>query len=227
MFDISKVDSNFKIETNIQKTDIKFYRIDEEPFKIYGVFWENGKYRRLPEDTAKKVSEGVYYLHSNTAGGRVRFITNSPYITIHTTMDSLGKMSHFALSGSVGFDMYADNRYVNTFIPPFNIDSKFEGYFEFDNNENREITINFPLYSDVCELYIGLKEGSVLKEAQPYKNANPIVYYGSSITQGGCASRPGMSYEAIVSRDFNYDFVNLGFSGNAKALTEVLADIDI
>jgi len=71
-------------------------------------------------------------------------------------------------------------------------------------------------------LYIGLCETSAFKEADSYKNAKQIVYYGSSITQGGCASRPGMSYEAIISRNFNYDYINLGFSGNAKAEDEMI-----
>jgi len=222
MSDISKIDSNFAVVTKIEKEDIKFYNIDDEPFKIYGVFRENGKYRRMPENIAKKVSEGVYCLHTNTAGGRVRFVTDSPYIAIHTTMDGFGKMPHFALSGSIGFDMYADNRYVKTFLPPFGIEDGYEGIFEFNEKKEREITINFALYSNVNELYIGLQENSILKEAKPYKNAKPIVYYGSSITQGGCASRPGMSYEAIISRNFDYDYINLGFAGNARAEDEII-----
>jgi len=88
--------------------------------------------------------------------------------------------------------------------------------------EKREITINFPLYSNVRDLYIGLQEDAITEEAKPYKSDKPIVYYGSSITQGGCASRPGMSYQAIVSRSIDYDYINLGFSGNAKAEDEMI-----
>ena len=109
MIDISKIDRNFVIETGIDKDDIKFYNVDESPFKIYGVFRENGKYRRIPESVAKSVSEGVYVLHSNTAGGRGRFATDSPYIAIHAIMDGLDKMPHFALTASAGFDLYADS----------------------------------------------------------------------------------------------------------------------
>ena len=79
MFDISKVDRNFSIKSKIEKEDIKIFNVDEEPFKVYGIFKENGKFRRMPESVAKKVSDGVYALHANTAGGRVRFITNSRY----------------------------------------------------------------------------------------------------------------------------------------------------
>ena len=222
MPDISKIDSNFTIQTNIEKKDIKFYNVDEPPFRVYGVFKENGKYRRMPENIARGVSEGVYVLHSNTAGGRVRFVTDSPYIAIYAKMDGLGKMPHFALTGSIGFDLYVDNYYTNTFVPPFDIKDGYESIFEFEKKEQREITIDFPLYSNVNELYIGLQEDSFLAEAKPYKNVKPIVYYGSSITQGGCASRPGMSYQAIISRIFNYDYINLGFSGSAKAEDEMI-----
>ena len=216
MNDIAEIDTNFIVGTKIEKEDIKFFNVDEAPFKIYGIFKENGKYRRIPEDVAQKVSSGVHLLHTNTAGGRVRFVTDSQYIAINAKMDGLGKMPHFALTGSIGFDMYVDGYYAKTFVPPFDIKGGYESIFEFENQEIREITINFPLYSGVNELYIGLQKDSLLTESKPYKNDKPVVYYGSSITQGGCASRPGMSYQAIVSRAFDYDYINLGFSGNAK-----------
>lgn len=222
MSDISKIDRNFAIKTNIEKEDIKFYNADEEPFKVHGVFRENGKYRRMPESVAQKVSEGVYFLHSNTAGGRVRFTTDSSYVAIQVRMDGLGKMPHFAFTGSIGFDLYVCDKYVKTFVPSCDIKDGYESVIELGTNEIREITINFPLYSNVQNLYIGIQENSVLEEAAPYKNTKPLVYYGSSITQGGCASRPGMSYQSIISRRFNYDFINLGFSGSAKAEDEMI-----
>ena len=139
MFDISKIDSNFKVETKIEKDDIKFYNIDEAPFKIYGIFKENGKYRRLSEEVSKSVSQRVYELHANTAGGRVRFVTDSQYVAIHAKMGVLGRMSHFALTGSAGFDMYSDNRYVKTFTPPYDMVDSYESIFEFGEKKKREI----------------------------------------------------------------------------------------
>jgi len=230
MYDISKIDKNFKVETKIDKEDIKFYKIDEYPFKIYGIFKENGKYRRMSESVAKTVSEGVYALHSNTAGGRVRFVTDSSYIVISVKMDGGHKSTRMPLSGSSGFDLYADNYYKKTFEPPIDFKGGYESVCDFPEKKQREITINFPLYSDVKELYIGLQENASLKEAKPYENIKPIVYYGSSITQGGCASRPGMSYQAIVSRMIDCDYINLGFSGNAKAedeIAEYISDLDM
>ncbi len=223
---ISEIDSNFKISIQIEKEGKSFYNIDNPPFKVYGVFKDEGKYRRLPENIAKSVSEGVHALHANTAGGRVRFKTDSACVSIIAKMGNIGKMPHFALTGSVGFDMYVkeagEERYAGTFIPPFDITDEYESCVTFDSKKLRDITINFPLYSEVADLYIGVENGSFVGEPEPYTIPKPVVYYGSSITQGGCASRAGTSYQSIISRRFDCDYINLGFSGNAKAEDEII-----
>ena len=216
MTDIAEIDRNFAVKTNIQREGLRFYSAQTPPFRVSGIFMENGRYRRIPEEVARTVSPGVLFLHANTAGGRVRFVTDSPYVAIHAEMDGVARMSHFALTGVAGFDLYDGTRYVKTFTPPLDVESGFEGVVDLGTGM-KQITINFPLYSNVRELSVGLREGCFLGAPEPYVNAEPIVYYGSSITQGGCASRPGMAYQAIVSRRLNCDYVNLGFSGSAKA----------
>lgn len=218
---VSSVDSKFEVKTELDIKDIKFYDVRQLPFRLYGVFYENGKFRRLPENVAKNVNDGVCALHAHTAGGRVRFRTDSPYVAIHTKMPFICKMPHIALTGSAGFDLYIGKKYYGTFIPPFEIQDGYESVIRFDSSEMRDITVNFPLYSEVAQLYIGVSEGATVSSAEPYKTERPIVYYGSSITQGGCASRPGNSYESIISQRFDMDYVNLGFSGSAKAEDEI------
>lgn len=218
---ISEIDKNFKIETKIQKPQIAFFDAKSSPIVIDGVFYENGAFRRMPEKIAKSVSEGVYWLHSNTAGGRIRFRTDSPYVAISAKMPSVGKMSHFPISGSAGYDLYVDNEYTGSFIPPFDVDASYEGVVELKDRKMREITVNMPTYSGVCELYIGLDNTSSIQAPTPYKIEKPIVFYGSSITQGGCSSRPGNTYQAIVSRALDANYINLGFSGNARAEDEM------
>ena len=230
MKNIAEVDKNFKVETNIDKPDIKFYNAESEPFEIYGIFKENGKFRRLPEDIAKAVSDGVHYLHACTAGGRVRFKTDSPYIAISAKMPTCGKMPHFAFTGSAGFDLYVSDEYADTFRPPIDIVDGYEGVVELGAGGIREITINMPLYSEVSDLYIGLSESATVLAPTPYKSEIPLVFYGSSITQGGCASRPGTAYTSIVARHFGYDHINLGFSGNARGedvIAEYVRDLDM
>ena len=231
---VEDADKNLKVETKIEQEGLKFYNALSEPFKIYGIYMEDGKFRRLPEKVAESVSNGVWILHANTAGGRVRFGTNSPYVAINVKMGEIGKMPHFPLAGSAGFDVYRNDgngeEYVRTLMPPFNIENGYESLISFDDKVMRDVTINFPLYSEVKELYIGLDENAVIEAPTPYIDKKPMVYYGSSITQGGCASRPGNCYQGYICRTFNCDYINLGFSGSAKAednMIEYIKSLDM
>ena len=211
---------------------LRFHNIQEDPFTVYGVFFENEKYRRLPQQVAKDVSKGVYSLHANTSGGRVKFITDSSVIAIKAVLSGVEKPPHFTLTGIAGFDLYVGNEaeYYATFVPPSNVATGYESIVHFDDSAEREITINFPLYSDVTELYIGLEQNAVLKKAPEYKHSKPIVFYGSSITQGGCATRPGNAYENIISRTLHTDYICLGFSGAIKTavgFAEYIKNLDM
>ena len=215
MSNITDIDKNFKVETNIKQEGIKYYNPEEKPFKIHGVFREADKFRRLPQAVSETVNEGVLMLGAHTAGGRIRFRTDSKYIALVARI-AAGRMPHFAFAGSAGFDIYVDGRYFSTYVPTVDVTNHVEGIKTFPDSKMREITIHLPLYSCVHELYIGLDENAALQEATPYRVKKPIVYYGSSITQGGCASRPGMAYQNIISRHFDCDHINLGYSGSAK-----------
>ena len=227
---IAEIDKNLKIDTKLNLDDVIFINAEEEPVKLYGVFKENGSFRRIPETLARETSEGVHYLHNLTAGGRVRFSTDSEYIAVTAKMHKIEKAPHFPMCGSSGFDLYADGDFCSSFVPPVNMTDGYEGVIRLTGKRMREININFPLYSGVKELYIGVQKDSFVKEPRPYKYEKPFVYYGSSITQGGCASTPGMSYQSIVSRRFDADFINLGFSGNARGeecMANYIKDLDM
>ena len=223
MTDITKIDPNFVVKTNIQREGLRFYSIEQAPFSIHGIFWENGCYRRLPEAIGTNVNEGVTGLHRHTAGGRVRFVTDSPYIAISAELVDFEPMSHMALSGKAGFDLYTKKQYLGTYIPSTTVTDHVEGVVDLPEPGEREYSINFPLYNPVISLHIGIQEGSTLKAAPAYTIPVPVVYYGSSITQGGCASRPGNAYQSIITRELDCDHINLGFSGSAKA-EDIIAD---
>ena len=216
MSDITKIDKNFAVPTKVERPNMRFYNIEQEPFRIYGVFKENGRFRRIPEAVARSVSEGVYSMSTNTAGGRVRFVTDSPYVAIHARITDIPLFNHMPLTGVAGLDFYEDTTYRGTFVPPYGMTDGYESVVDFVEQRERVITIHFPVYSSLYELYIGLEEGASLKAAPEYKHKKPIVSYGSSITQGGCASRPGVTYQQLLTRWFDCDHVNLGVSGNAK-----------
>lgn len=225
MADIAKIDKNFQVMTRVERENIQYYDIEEEPFRIYGVKKENGKFRRMPEKIAESVNQGVLGLHTNTAGGRVRFVTDSNYVAIHAEMDGIPPFPHMPLSGCAGFDLYVKDagieKYQRSFIPPYGVTDGYESVIDFPDKQERLITINFPLYSNVNKLYIGLEGNASLKQAPPYTFETPVVYYGSSITQGGCASRPGNCYQNILTRRFDCDHINLGFSGSARGEVEM------
>ena len=225
MSDIAKIDPNFSVKTNIFREGLRFYPADAPFFQLYGIYYEDGKYRRLPEAVARTVNDGVLRLHANTSGGRIRFVTTSSYVAISVKMGQIGRMPHFALTGSAGFDLYEkiDGKHVfmGSFFPPYDMKDGYESIVEMGSTERHELILDFPLYSEVKELYIGLDENAVYERASEYTHTIPIVYYGSSITQGGCASRPGNAYPAMISRELDWDYINLGFSGNAKGEPEI------
>ena len=82
-------------------------------------------------------------------------------------------------------------------------------------------TLNMPHFCEVKKLYIGLEKGSKLGKRKKYRNDKPVVFYGSSITHGAAAGRPGNTYENFISQKYNVDYVNLGFAGNAKGETNM------
>ena len=218
---ISEIDKNFQVQTKIEKDNIRFYDTKLDPFKVHGLFHDGKKWCRLPEDVSKTVSKAAHFLHDVTAGGRIRFKTDSPYIAINAVMHSMCKITEAAFTGSVGFDLYIDGDYQGTYIPDYNAKDGYEGIRELGSCKMRDVEINFPIYSKVTDVYVGLSESAAVLPADPYKYERPVVYYGSSVTQGGCASRPGNTYQAFLSRMLSTDFINLGFSGNALGEPEI------
>ena len=230
---ISEIDPNFKVETQNGREGLKIYNVLSEPFRVYGVFHDGKQYRRVPAEVAENTNPGVVSLAKNTAGGRVRFVTDSPYIYLKPMMPNDSEWMHMPGTNSSGFDLYVyeNGRYTpyKTFIPPYDFVDTYDGVVDFwGEPRERLITIDFPCYGQVYDLFVGLKEGCALKAAPDYKLEKPIVYYGSSITQGGCASRPGTCYQAIIERRFDANYINLGFSGNGKgeaAMAEYIASL--
>jgi len=235
---IENLDKNFIIKNDITEPDIVWLDAKEAPFDLNGIIYDaaDKRYVRLPQQVAEATSEGVFYLNRCTAGGRVRFRTNSNFIAIHLVAKNLPMMPHIPLLGESGCDIYQRETpsetptYLCSYIPPIGTSEGYSSQARPNGNVMREFTINLPLYDEVNELYIAVKKDADLLPPFEYRNKLPVVYYGSSITQGGCASRPGNSYQAILSRRLDTDYINLGFSGNAKgedAITEYIASLNM
>ena len=110
MINIEKIDPNFAAPSSNDIKDIKWHSIHEEPFQIYGLHGrtEDGRYIRMPVEIADNVNNGVKSLNYCTAGGRVRFSTDSNYISLHFALTAVAKMRNMSTSGSSSFDLYED-----------------------------------------------------------------------------------------------------------------------
>ncbi len=134
-------------------------------------------------------------------------------------------MSHMPLTGSSGFDVYAGKTFEMFLAPPDLTTLQFEKLGDFysptDSEGFRDITINFPLYNQVTSLVVGLEKDRVVLPPKKTK-FGAVVFYGSSVTQGGVASRPGNNYPNILSKNLDFELINLGFSGNAFGDSEIV-----
>ena len=231
---IQEIDKNFKADLLKIREDIEWFDVREAPFDIYGLFDPKNTpyFCRMDPEVAKQVNEGVAFLYRHTSGGRIKFRTDSPYIAIHSEQP-LQYMPHMPFTGSSGYDLYSCNcgnyRYICTFRPEDVNATAFDWQRDL-NGELNDYVLNMPLYNDVNNIYIGLKKGCTLEHGSKYTFKKPIGYYGSSITQGGCASRPGNLYQGIISRRFDADYINFGFSGNGKGepiMAEYIAKQDM
>ena len=233
---IEKLDKNFEIKTTVEETDVRWHNVTEQEFDIYGLYEpKNGEsMRRMPKDAAAAVSSSVEALCQYPAGGRIRFRTDSPYIAIRVFYDKLARYSHMPFSGNAGFDLYCyeggEYHYVKNAMPISDDKNGYERIFFKTNSGMHDFLIHMPPYNNVSAVYIGLKEGSRLEHGSQYRDVKPVLYYGSSITQGGCASRPGNGYTNMISMMLDIDHINLGFSGNAKgelAMADYIGGLDL
>lgn len=202
------------------------------PFSLHGVICqEDGAFRRMPWEIAHRVSPKVYTLHSHTSGGRVRFVTDSDRIAVDVAIPCVELRTQMSLEGSLGFDVYVEEngkeKYCDSLQPPIDTTTHFCSGARLPGGRVT-VTLYFPLYNDVTDLKIGLDEGSLVEPAPEYTVTKPILFYGSSITQGCAASRPGLAYVAQLARKLGADYINLGFSGackGEKAMADYLATI--
>jgi lysophospholipase L1-like esterase len=211
------------LRNGVTEDTITYY--DGHLFDIVGRYHSERHYFRFPEKFRDRLRENVWKLGQNTAGVGIRFRTNASTIIARWTVLNDASLPHMPATGVKGIDLYTfyDGQwhYVRTGFPS----GKTNQYTLLSNGDgvSREFLLNLPLYDGIETVQIGVNTSATITPAKEriLLDQKPVVYYGTSIAQGGCASRPGLAFTNIVSRTISVPFINLGFSGNGTIETSV------
>ncbi|WP_337174173.1 SGNH/GDSL hydrolase family protein [Paludisphaera sp.] len=212
---------------------------DARTLTLEGRAWDEpalkAPFDRLPAKAEGVARPPVWGLSRDSAGIAVRFVTDAPEIHARWTLnkDRLA-MPHMPATGVSGLDLYARDadgawRWAGVGQPTEQTNTR--ALVKGMDPGRREYLLYFPLYNGLSTVEIGIPSGASIEPGPPREpaSAKSVVFYGTSITQGGCASRPGMVHTAILGRRLDRPVVNLGFSGNGtmdQSISDLLVEID-
>lgn len=197
----------------------KYYNADQFLLLGKGVSETSTRYERLPDSLKSIIRERLWELSQNTAGMSLRFSSNSTTISAKWVARFNNSMNHMTPTGIKGLDLYCLEkgkwRFVNSARPTGK--SNQATIVSNMSPEDREYMLYLPLYDGITSLSIGVDSLSSISKPKidPFSKKKPVVFYGTSILQGGCASRPGMASTNQIGRRLNRETINFGFSGNA------------
>lgn len=185
-------------------------------------------YDRLPLRAKSVVRPAVWARSKFSSGLTIRFKTNSPHIQVRYKVAGRLTLPTMPAVAASGVDLYAvvgDKYYWcrpattfrDTIVYKYTGLKPTPGYYD----EGVEYKLFLPPYNSILSLEIGVYKDKMFMPLVP-RDELPIVVYGTSITQGGCASRPGMTWTSILQRHLNRPVINLGFSGNGRLEPEVI-----
>ena len=201
---------------------------------VEGKGWNDTEsfYDRLPTKAKGVAPEHVWNLSHHTAGICLGFITNAAVIQIRWTLTSKDlAMAHMPATGVSGIDLYSRGKSGKWFFAANGQPTQETNTVSFNVSSGAENLLYLPLYNGVKSIEIGVPKDKTLSipRSPLQEKRKPIVFYGTSITQGGCASRPGLAATAIIGRELDFPVINLGFSGSGKmepAMADLLAELD-
>lgn len=215
--------------TSTEADGVRWYDIRQ--LGVEGQGWTKvaSPYDRLPEIAQGVVRNDVWNLSRDSAGMAVRFVTDATAVRARWTLTKPRlEMPHMPATGVSGLDLYAKDdqgtwRWVANGRPAGQTSTALlaDGL----RPGRREYLLYLPLYNGVTSVEVGVAADHEIEiaPAYPAERAKPIVFYGTSITHGACASRPGMVHTAMLGRWYHRPVINLGFSGNGRMEPEVTA----
>lgn len=202
---------------------------------VEGKGWTDTKsfYDRLPAKAEGKVPPSVWGLSHHSAGMCVPFTTDATTIQVRWSLLPTGNMSmpHMPATGVSGVDVYSKDSSGRWCFVANGRPAGVTNTARCALTAGQPCLLYLPLYNGVTSVEIGVPKGHTLSGADPAasKQPKPIVIYGTSITHGGCASRPGLAFPAIMGRKLDTPVINLGFSGSGRmepVMAELLAELD-
>ena len=207
---------------------MKTFECKDAPIRVFGLmnFYKNGSLMRLPEEVMELLPQ-LRQFGSRSTGGRICFRTNTKKLYVKLSSKTFIKDYAATQIASSGLNIFAgdrrDGKFIGNVFPlgyarTDNFHS--DGTFEL-SGEMTDITMFMPKNEIIDNVYISIDDDAEIEAPTPYENEKPVVFYGSSITEGGCASRTGNTYNAFLSRWLNMDYINFGFSGSAKGEPEL------
>ena len=206
---------------------MKVYNFKDAPLRVFGspLFYKTGKLERMPEEVASVIHAPE--LAKRNPGARVCFRTNAPSFTVKLTLGSNRVDIGMAIFGAQSACVLIGDRqkpYYAGLVGPSSYDELVVEkliYKKGANGEMEDVTIFLPRNEPVLDVEISVDDAYAVEEPTPYRDIKPIVYYGSSITEGGCCTIAINAYNAIISNRLNLDYYNLGFSNSARGEDEV------
>ncbi|MBQ8510475.1 MAG: hypothetical protein IJ493_11275 [Clostridia bacterium] len=206
---------------------MKIYRCTDTPLEVHGVpfFHNNQIFERVPAEIRAQLPS-LSFLGRRCPGARICFRTNSPKLTVKMELETFSPdvgMSIFACqSANVLIGPRPTARFAGLVNPP-NYQTKTASKTFSKSSEMEDVTIFLPRNEVVADFSIEVEDDAIVEAPTPYRYP-PILYYGSSITEGGCCARLTNAYNAIISNHLNVDYYNYGFSGSARGEL-IMADL--
>ncbi len=216
-------------EKGVKWIDGKFLPIEGRAFDDVEHYYD-----RLPSNVTAKVNGGVRSMKHHTSGMLFRFRTDSRNLRFKwTPYNGNLSMDHMPSTGVSGIDVYRFDEKVGRwfYVRTGRITSPKGATMSIPWKPGDACLVNLPLYNGVKSFSLGIDKGAKVEALGPRRSGvdKPVVFYGTSITHGGCCSRPGLAFVNRVGRNLDVPVVGLGFSGSGVMefeMSEHLARID-
>ena len=213
---------------------MKTYSYKDAPIRVFGVvdFEKKGKLQRLPDELNEQIPR-LGLLGIRCPGARLGFRTDSETVKVKITFETMRVDAGMSMYSCQSAAVYGGDRPTSRFLKLIHPNSYEEKCIEstvYKGKGLEDVTVWLPRNEIIADIEIAVEDGAVMLPPTPYKYPKPILYYGSSITEGGCAASVTNGYNAVISRHLDVDYYNFGFSGNARgdlAMADYIAGIDM